>query len=557
MKTFIGRGTNSPCELDVTKLISSRMLIQASSGGGKTQTTRLLLERTNGQVQHIVLDVEGEYATLRDEYDYLLVGKEGDIQINVAHAATLARRILELQVDVIIDLYELVPYERILFVKRFLTEMMNVPKNLYHPVLVVLDEAHVFAPEGSSAESSNAVKHLASAGRKRGFCLVACTQRLSKLHKDVAAEQGNKLIGLSNMDIDRKRSATELGFSTAHDVMFLRDLKPGQFYAVGPAFTHKGVELVQIDRAKTKEAPVGINAAIKLKPRDKINRVLKELKDLPQQAAIDINDKESMRRQITELQREIKELKTQPAITVASNEALILRKQLENRDAQIKKLSEMIAKLQDLWSKHSSELGAYLKELKLDAVVASRPLKAVKPAQALEQRVARPAPEQVQLPDQLHEFHRLPKCERQIMNFLSSYPHTSFDKTIVAIMSGYAITGGGFSNALGNLASQNMIVRENGNIRIAFMPAESTPFDPQGALDHWEKSLGKCERLILGYMREHPNRTITKNEVAISTGYEPGGGGFGNAIGHLCSLGLIERVGTGEIRMNPAIYEIP
>jgi DNA helicase HerA-like ATPase len=39
------------------------------------------------------------------------------------------------------------------------------------------------------------VKGLATRGRKRGFCAVAATQRLSKLHEGRAAECNNKLIG--------------------------------------------------------------------------------------------------------------------------------------------------------------------------------------------------------------------------------------------------------------------------------------------------------------------------------------------------------------------------
>lgn len=45
------------------------------------------------------------------------------------------------------------------------------------------------------AESAGAVIDLATRGRKRGQCAVIATQRLSKLHKDAAAEMKNKLIG--------------------------------------------------------------------------------------------------------------------------------------------------------------------------------------------------------------------------------------------------------------------------------------------------------------------------------------------------------------------------
>jgi hypothetical protein len=61
------------------------------------------------------------------------------------------------------------------------------------------------------AESAGAVKDLATRGRKRGFCAVLATQRLSKLHKDAAAECNNKLIGRTSLDVDVKRAATSSG----------------------------------------------------------------------------------------------------------------------------------------------------------------------------------------------------------------------------------------------------------------------------------------------------------------------------------------------------------
>jgi hypothetical protein len=51
------------------------MLIQANSGGGKSRAIRQLLEQTHGRVQQLVLDPEGEFATLRERFDYVLAGR--------------------------------------------------------------------------------------------------------------------------------------------------------------------------------------------------------------------------------------------------------------------------------------------------------------------------------------------------------------------------------------------------------------------------------------------------------------------------------------------------
>ena len=74
----------TPATLDLETLLETRLLIQANSGGGKSYLIRKILEVTHGRVQQIVLDLEGEFATLREKYDYILAGKEGD-KIGRAH----------------------------------------------------------------------------------------------------------------------------------------------------------------------------------------------------------------------------------------------------------------------------------------------------------------------------------------------------------------------------------------------------------------------------------------------------------------------------------------
>jgi DNA helicase HerA-like ATPase len=69
---------NSDTTLDLPRLIESRLLVQANSGGGKSWLLRRLLEQSHGKVQQIILDPEGEFGTLREKYDYVLAGKGGN-----------------------------------------------------------------------------------------------------------------------------------------------------------------------------------------------------------------------------------------------------------------------------------------------------------------------------------------------------------------------------------------------------------------------------------------------------------------------------------------------
>lgn len=281
--------------LDLSTLIDTRLLIQANSGGGKSWLIRRLLEQSHGKVQQIVIDLEGEFSTLREKFDYILAGKNGDTPAEPRSASLLARRLLELNVSAIIDLYELPQQERKRFVKLFLEALINAPKHLWHPVLIVIDEAHVFAPEKGQSEAMGAVIDLATRGRKRGYCAVLATQRLSKLHKDAAAECNNKLIGRTGLDIDRKRAAEELGFTSKEAALALRQLEPGEFFAFGPVISPE-VTKVQIGSVTTSHPKAGDRIVTEpTQPTAKIKAILSKLADLPAEAAAEAKSMEDLR----------------------------------------------------------------------------------------------------------------------------------------------------------------------------------------------------------------------------------------------------------------------
>lgn len=293
---------NERITIDLNRLIDTKLLIQANSGGGKSFTIRRLLEQSHGKVQQIIIDPEGEFASLREKYEYILCGKGQDAPAEPRSAALLAKRLLELGTSAIIDLYELHPQERKHFVRLFLEAMVNAPKELWHPVLVVIDEAHAFAPEKGESEALNAVIGLCSLGRKRQFGAVLATQRISKLHKDAAAECNNKLIGRTGLDIDRKRAAEEIGFTSKEDVLSLRNLTPGEFYCFGPAISMEVIR-EKVGEVQTSHSVVGRKSTKVAPPTEKIKRLLGKLADLPQEARQEAQTVAELKKEVAELKR--------------------------------------------------------------------------------------------------------------------------------------------------------------------------------------------------------------------------------------------------------------
>lgn len=300
---------NSDASIDLSTLIETKLAVLANSGGGKSWAIRRIIEQAFGKVQIIVLDPEGEYANLREKYDFILAGKDADAVAEPRTAALLALRLLETEASAIVDLYDLVPQDRKRFVRLFLESIMNVPKNLYHDVLIILDEAHVFAPEKEQSEALMAVTALASQGRKRGFCGIFATQRIAKMSKDVLAECNNKMIGRMTLDVDRKRAADELGLYGKEEILGLRKVKPGQFYAFGPAISDDIIE-VEVGDVHVKPPKRGSARSLKTPPPSaKVKAILAELADLPEAAEKEARTAVELKKENATLKGEITRLK--------------------------------------------------------------------------------------------------------------------------------------------------------------------------------------------------------------------------------------------------------
>jgi DNA helicase HerA-like ATPase len=239
-KIQLGKSTS----LDSMKLLEGRMLVVGNSGSGKSYLLRVLCEQVVDKIPTIILDREGEFSTLREKHDVALIGEGGEADVSVSTAAKLARTLVELGISAVINLSDLPSKtDKRRFVRVFLDALLALPRSLWRPMIVIVDEAHDFCPEtGREAESRESVVRLMDSGRKRGICGILATQRFAKLAKDAAAEANNVCVGHIVQDVDLKRASDILGFSGRSEWATLRDLEAGQWFAFGPAFAHRGIE---------------------------------------------------------------------------------------------------------------------------------------------------------------------------------------------------------------------------------------------------------------------------------------------------------------------------
>ncbi len=302
-----------PFKIDVMRLLVSRALITSSSGGGKSYLLRRMLETLSAVFPLIVFDPEGEFASLREIVDLVLVGPDGEVPADPTTAGMLCKHLVENRVSAVIDLSELTPSQRRDYIANFITTMLELPKKFWTPYIVSIDEIHEYAPNNKSEdECKKAIELLYSKGRKRGFCAIGATQRVANVSPNITAESKTRFIGQISYDNDLQRASDFLGWSKT-DWPRLRDLSPpgheGQFFAVGPALCDRGVVMFRSDKVRTHHPRPGEGSTYTPpQPSAKLSGVLRDLRDLPTKVAEEKATLESLTEKNKHLEKTVRDL---------------------------------------------------------------------------------------------------------------------------------------------------------------------------------------------------------------------------------------------------------
>ncbi|GLR66886.1 ATP-binding protein [Acidocella aquatica] len=232
--------------LDLEELLATRLLVQGNSGSGKSHLLRRLLEQSAPWVQQAIIDPEGDFVTLAEQFGHLVI----DAEVHTEQGLQLAGERARLhRVSTVLNLEGLDAENQLRRAAAFLGGLFDVERDHWYPMLVVVDEAQLFAPAIAGEVSDEARKlslgamtNLMCRGRKRGLAGVIATQRLAKLAKNVAAEASNFLMGRTFLDIDMARAADLLGMERRQAEAF-RDLERGHFMALGPALSRRPLSL--------------------------------------------------------------------------------------------------------------------------------------------------------------------------------------------------------------------------------------------------------------------------------------------------------------------------
>jgi hypothetical protein len=175
--------------LPVVELLTGRGFVTGKSGSGKSNSASVIAEKLlDSGFGLLVVDIDGEYYGLKEEYEILHAGadEECDIQITADHAEKLASLALEQNVPIILDVSSyldeseaeevLTAVARSLFAKE---------KKQKQPFLMLVEEVHEYIPEnGSVGECGRMLIKIGKRGRKHGLGICGISQRPADVKKD-------------------------------------------------------------------------------------------------------------------------------------------------------------------------------------------------------------------------------------------------------------------------------------------------------------------------------------------------------------------------------------
>jgi hypothetical protein len=505
-----------------------------------------------------VVDPTGAWWGLRSSRDgkgpgfpvLVLGGDHGDVPLPANSGAAVARLLVEQGVNLVADTSQLTVGERTRWMIDFAGSVYRLNRT---PLALVLDEAHVFAPQGGGGRMDvdvgkmlHVVNQLASGGRSRGIRLTMITQRPQKLHKD-SLTTADTLIAMRVL-APQDRAAVKAWIDGCADpkkgievLDSLAGLARGEGWVWYPegGFLHR-TKFPAIKTFDSSATPVDGQAAPAPKAAAEID--LTEVKKAMAEAIkeAEANDPKLLRAKIAHLEFELKKRPTEKVLAVDHDAANVAR-------AVAGKISELNASL----SRLSTEFGTV--QLQLHDIGMPRAGSApANPQLAPKSKLT----QMLDTAPAAGANGQLPRAERLILTALAQYAQGR-STVQVAVLTGYAVNGGGFRNALGALRGKGFISGRGENLTITQAGARALgAFDPlpcgRELLDYWRASLGKAEREILTVLAGAYPASLKVHEVGERAGYAPDGGGFRNALGRLRTLELI--AGRGELRASDNLF---
>jgi hypothetical protein len=174
-------------DISAEDFVGVHAAVLGMSGMGKSNLIARLCEEISRYAQMTIVDLEGEYRSLKSQHPFLVVGKseEDDRQVNVTHASGLVDEIMESGKSIILDMYDFDTDDRNEFLRLYFDRLFEVEGKKRKPHVLVMEEASEFLNQQKKSPVTEVAIRLAKRGRKRGVGIIMVSQRPASLDKDV------------------------------------------------------------------------------------------------------------------------------------------------------------------------------------------------------------------------------------------------------------------------------------------------------------------------------------------------------------------------------------
>lgn len=230
----------SDISLTVQDFIGQRVALLGISGSGKTNTAATLIEELISYLPMSIIDIEGEYWTLKSKYKVLVVGRSPncDIDVPTIHAEALAEYAYQNNVNVVLDFkYHDHEEEMFEFCQLYFERIWKLATRNQKPYEIVIEESHEFIPQSANTPISKLFKRIATRGRKHGLGVILASQRSTLVDKNVLTQAGiyflHRVVHPKDMQVYKefiplKPAEVEsfVGNLQPGECVFMRDHKP-------------------------------------------------------------------------------------------------------------------------------------------------------------------------------------------------------------------------------------------------------------------------------------------------------------------------------------------
>jgi len=173
------------------RLVGASITILGRKGTGKSTTLAVLAEELLKQgVPLVIVDPQGEYYSLAQQFDIIVVGRaaHASVSLDPEKAGALAEFSLTHSVPVVLSLPGYSTQERFILLRCFFERLWTLEEGMRRPYFVLLEEAHTSLPQVGTTPVFQILSDIFLLGRKLGLGTIVATQRSQRIHKDTISQ---------------------------------------------------------------------------------------------------------------------------------------------------------------------------------------------------------------------------------------------------------------------------------------------------------------------------------------------------------------------------------